>query len=581
MSVARLALCCILLCALPVLARAQEAARHTLTIEGLDSHLEEAVRSSLTLSQYRDRPVSDAQLTRLMSVGEKEILTTLEAWGYYGPTVTTRKERDDEGALRVWFVVDPGAPTRVTLREVAVEGEAAKLPAVVKAIEDFQPRQGEIFNHAQYEASKTAVQEALADHGFLSAKLATHRVEVNTAERSARISLAWEAGRLYRFGPTTFTGAQFSPEFLDRYLPWREGEEYSGTQVLEFQRRLVGADYFATVSIQPHPEKEVDGAVPVEVTLSPAKRNIYSAAVYASTDHGAGVELGVQRRWLNSRGHKGQAEIDYAQRYQALELSYRMPLPGRRSRVLSIAGTYRDETTESSVSQTEKLAANVSRKWGRFTNMYGLQFLAGDFEIGSEDGYSSLTFLEGAVSYARSDQPAFAHRGFSATLSGRYTPFEAWTDTRFASLRLDTKGLVAFGENTRLILRAEAGKIDAGDFDLLPPELRFYAGGDRSIRGFGFEEIGSRNAAGDVIGGDHLVEGSVEMEYYWRKNLGAAVFVDAGDAFLADDFFLHVGAGAGVRWKSPVGVMRLDLAYPLESVDSSGWQIHFSLGPDF
>jgi translocation and assembly module TamA len=111
--------------------------------------------------------------------------------------------------------------------------------------------------------------------------------------------------------------------------------------------------------------------------------------------------------------------------------------------------------------------------------------------------------------------------------------------------------------------------------------LRFFSGGDRSIRGFGYEEIGSRNAAGDVIGGNRLVEASSEIEYYWRKNLGAALFVDAGDAFLGEDFVLHMGVGAGVRYKSPVGVLRLDVAYPLESIDQTGWQIHFNIGPDF
>jgi translocation and assembly module TamA len=122
-------------------------------------------------------------------------------------------------------------------------------------------------------------------------------------------------------------------------------------------------------------------------------------------------------------------------------------------------------------------------------------------------------------------------------------------------------------------------KVD--DFDQLPPELRFFSGGDRSIRGFGFEEIGSRNAVGDVIGGDHLIEASVELEHYWRKNLGAAVFADGGDAFLGEDFRLHVGVGAGIRYKSPVGVLRLDLAYPIKSIDENSWQIHFNIGPDF
>jgi translocation and assembly module TamA len=321
--------------------------------------------------------------------------------------------------------------------------------------------------------------------------------------------------------------------------------------------------------------------VPVDVELTPAKRNIYSAALYASTDRGVGVELGAQRRWLNARGHKGRADIDFAQRYQAIELSYRIPLSGSRQRVLGIATTYRDETTESSVSQTEKIVTNVSRRWGDFTSVYGVQFLSGDFEIGSERGNSTLTFLEGAFTRSHSDQPTFARRGFSYTASARVTPLESLTDTRFASLQVESKWLHAFGADTRLILRGEVGTMEVDDFDQLPPELRFFSGGDRSIRGFGYEEIGSRNAAGDVIGGDRLVEVNVEMERYWRRNFGAAVFVDAGDSFLGDDFTLHMGAGVGVRWKSPVGVLRLDVAYPVESIDSNGWQIHFNIGPDF
>jgi len=579
---ARLVLLCLFALTPPGVVRAQDAtAPVEISVKGLNPELEEAVRSGLTLTQYKDRAVSDAQLKRLVNIGEREIGATLEAWGYYDGRISNRVERKSSGDFLVEFAVTPGEPTRVGASHVSVAGDAAQESHIARAITAFQPRVGERFDHAQYEASKSAIETALADNGYLGAKLTAHRVEITAAERSARIELTWDGGPRYTFGPTTFTGSQFPDGFLDSFLTWKEGDDYSSTQVLEFQRRLVGADYFGTVTVQPHPEKAVERAVPIEVTLSPAKRTIYSAAVYASTDRGAGVELGVQRRWLNSLGHKGQAEVDVAQRLQALELSYRVPLPGKRRRVLSFAGTYRDETTESSVSQTEKLAVNVSRKWGNFTNVYGLQFLAGDFEIGSERGNSSLTFLEGALSWAKSDQPAFAQKGFSYTLSARYTPVEDWTDTRFGSLRLDTKWLRALGENTRLILRAEAGKIDAGNFDLLPPELRFFAGGDRSIRGFGYEEIGSRNEAGDVIGGDYLLEGSIELERYWRRNLGAAIFVDAGDAWLGDDFFLHVGAGAGIRWKSPVGVMRLDLAYPVESIDASGWQIHFSLGPDF
>lgn len=582
MPLLRIALVCLaLLAPAGLLHAADDAARLKLTINGLRPALEDAVRSGLTLQQYRDRSVSEAQLRRLVSRGEQEIVATLEAWGHYSGAVNSRIEPNTAGSFDVVFDVDPGEPTLVTKSQVSVEGEASHVPAVASALEAFVPKVGERFDHAQYESSKTAIVKALGDAGFLGAKLVTHRVEVHAARRTADIALAWNSGPRYKFGPTKISGGQFAPEVLDRFMPWHEGDDYSSQQLLDMQQRLVGADYFSTVTVQPHPEKASDLRVPVDVELTPAKRNIYSAALYASTDRGAGVDFSVQRRWLNDKGHKGQAEFDLAQKLKAVELSYRIPLQGTRQRMLSFAGTYRDEETESSISQTEKLATNVSRKWGGFTSVYGLQFLSGDFEIGSEDGNSTLLFFEGALTRSRSDQPAFARRGYSYNLSARITPFEALSDTRFASLDLEVKWLRALGIDTRLILRGEVGAMKVDDFDLLPPELRFFAGGDRSIRGFGYEAIGSRNAAGDVIGGDRLAEGTVEVEHYWRRGFGAAVFVDAGDAFLGEDFVLHVGAGVGIRWKSPVGVLRLDLAYPVESIDASGWQIHFNIGPDF
>jgi translocation and assembly module TamA len=582
MPLLRIALVCLAL-AVPggPLRAASEASGLKLDINGLKPALEEAVRSGLTLQQYRDRAVSEAQLRRLVSRGEQEIAATLEAWGYYSGTVRSHMAPNAAGSFDVVYDIEPGEPTRVTGSHVTVRGEAAAVPAVASALESFLPQAGERFDHAQYEASKTAIEKALGDSGFLGAKLVTHRVEVHSMKRSADIELAWDGGPRYQFGPTQFTGGQFPTELLERFVPWREGDDYSAAQLLDMQQRLVSGDYFSTVTVQPHPEKAVELKVPIEVELTAAKRNIYSAALYASTDRGAGVDFSVQRRWLNDKGHKGQAEFDLAQKLKAVEVSYRIPLPGRRQRQLSFAGTYRDEETESSISQTEKLAANLARKWNGYTLVYGLQFLAGDFEIGSEDGNSSLFFFDGALTRARSDQPTFARRGYSYTLTVRGTPFDTLTDTRFGAADLEVKWLHAFGLDTRLILRGEVGAMAVDDFDLLPPELRFFSGGDRSIRGFGYEEIGSLNAAGDVIGGDRLAEGTVELERYFRRGFGAAVFVDAGDSFLGEDFRLHVGAGAGIRWKSPVGVLRLDLAYPVKSVDSSGWQIHFNIGPDF
>jgi translocation and assembly module TamA len=135
------------------------------------------------------------------------------------------------------------------------------------------------------------------------------------------------------------------------------------------------------------------------------------------------------------------------------------------------------------------------------------------------------------------------------------------------------------GDDGRLILRAAAGGMMVKDFDALPPELRFFAGGDRSIRGFDYQQIGDLDAKGQVIGGKYQAIASTEYEHYFLPKWGIAAFVDAGDAFTRQ-FDVNVGAGIGVRWKSPLGMVRIDIAQPVVSDFDHSWRIHLVIGPD-
>jgi translocation and assembly module TamA len=137
------------------------------------------------------------------------------------------------------------------------------------------------------------------------------------------------------------------------------------------------------------------------------------------------------------------------------------------------------------------------------------------------------------------------------------------------------------GRQQRLITRLSLGAMVVDDFNQLPPELRFFAGGDRSIRGFDYQQLGTTNAAGLVIGGEYLAVGSIEFERYFLPKWGAAVFVDGGDAFRTGEFDMNIGAGIGVRWRSPVGVVRVDVAKPVsDSVGGDSIRFHVTIGPD-
>ena len=555
------------------------AAPLSITIEGLKPELEEAVRANLTLQNYGGRDVTPAQIRRLFNNAPQEIGAALEPYGYYNSQVASTLQPNEKG-LNALFGVTLGEPVKVKDQHVVVTGEGAEMRPVQRAIRRFSPSKGEQLDHGVYEASKAAVESALFNAGYMRMKATKHVVEVARKENSATIDVAWESGPRLRFGAVHFSEAQFPPEFLERFIPWKPGDYYSPDELLALQQRLVDADYFATVSAQPDLSNKDSLEVPINVSLVPAKRTIYTAGVYISTDTGPGAKVGMQRRWVNDKGHKVGADIDYAQRRQAITTNYLIPLPGPNDKSLNFGVTYRDENTDTSTSRTERIAANESRKWHGFTRTVGLQYLAGTYEIADENRFSRLFYAETTLTRKQANDFFFPRRGYSVAFALRLAPEGFFSDTSFTQATVDAKYIRPLGRRQRLILRTSLGAMAVADFDQLPPELRFFAGGDRSIRGFDYQQLGSTNDAGKVIGGTYLTVASVEAERYFLPKWGAAVFVDGGDAFRTGEFNLNIGAGIGVRWRSPVGVVRVDVAKPIQSDLGNSLRVHISLGPD-
>jgi translocation and assembly module TamA len=550
-----------------------------LKIAGVSSQMEASVRGQLTLSQYLSREVTAAQVQRLLNRSDTEIAEALEPFGYYSPTIVHRF--DVEGAeLHVEFQVTPGEPVRVTELRIDIPADAAKIPAIARVLDAFAPARGMPLDHAAYERSKAAIGDALTSSGYLTSRIREHRVEVSRAARSARVHLSWECGVRYRFGPMRFPPTALSPALLNQMVPWKQGDYYSVDKVLELQKRLNDADYFSATTLQPRLDQVQADEVPIDATLLPARRDISGGGLYASTDTGAGVNVFWQRRWINEAGHKIKIDTDYAERLKSASVSYRVPFAGPRERAFNFGLSYRDEISDSTEERTSKLVLSESRKWRGFTRILDVQLIGGDFEIGSEHGNSNELFAEAVLTRSNSDDPAFPRHGYASTTALRIAPSNVVSRTRFAQLDARLKWIWPSGNGSRILLRAAFGAMTVDDFDQLPPQLRFFAGGDRSIRGFDYEAVGSKNDAGDVIGGRFLAVLSTEYEHYFGGKWGAAAFVDGGDAFLRHDFDWNIGAGIGVRWKSPVGVVRLDVATPVETDLEKSVRVHLTIGPD-
>lgn len=559
---------------------AAHAAKVKVSVEGLDGPLKDAAEANVSLNEYKDRDVSPAEVRRLFESGDEQIRKALEPFGYYQAQAEGELQHPDPDTFIAVYKAKLGDPVIVREARVEVRGSATELDVVRQALKAFAPKIGERLDHAQYEASKTLIDSRLKSAGYLDAKMTARRVEVSRSNNSASIDLEWEPGERYRFGPVRFPDVQISPKVLPRYIPWREGAYYSTDLLLNLQQRLVDADYFSAVSVQPNLEEAKNGIVPVDVVLVPAKRTIYSAEVFVSTDTGPGIRLGIERRWVNDRGHKIGGQIEYSQRVQEAGLHYRIPKPGKHNGMYTFATGYRDEETDTSRSRTARVAASQSiERWHGYTRSLGLQFLKGDFEIADEDHNSTLLFAEAMLTQKRADDLLFPRHGRSLLYGLRFAPKSPLTDTTFAQIRAEGKWIEGVGKKGRVLVRAAGGAMGVRNFDDLPPELRFFAGGDRSVRGFDYQAIGEKNGSGGIIGGEYLAVGSAEYEHYFVSNWGAAVFVDAGDAFKSS-FDANVGTGVGMRWRSPVGLVRLDVARSVVTDLKQEFRIHLVIGPD-
>ncbi len=561
------------------------------TVQGLeDPQMRDNVDGALSLQRLnpnRRKAITESRLSYLLRQVPREVRGALEPFGYYDPTVDTQVQRDGD-AISVVVSVLPGEPVLVRGRDLRMDGAASTDSALMRRLQRFRPDQDQPFHHGIYEDSKAAMDRALAERGYFDAELVVHEVTVSRAARSADIQLAWTSGDRYAFGEARFEGHAFRPGLLDNLVPWKPGMPYDQARLLALQRSLAELDYFSAIDITPEPEDAVAGQVPVQVALAMAKRSIYSAGLRAGTDIGLGVTAGLERRWVNDRGHKLKALASLAQRKNDVTVQYKIPAFKWLDGWYTVAASVREEPIDLVDNQLVELVGSRSGKLGEWDLVAALNLRRERFEdsvSGVDYSYSTLVFPSLWAKWVRTDDLLYPRRATGVTMELRGGSTGLGSDIDFLQFSAKGHWIRGLGQRDRLLLRAEAGTTVSDDFPQFPPSLRFYAGGDRSVRGYGYREIGEvvldANGNRSVLGGKHLLVASVEYERMFSREWGGAVFVDAGDAFDSfDDYGWEVGVGFGVRWRSPVGPVRVDIAHGLGDAAQSSLRLHFNIGPD-
>ena len=547
-------------------------------ISGVEDALRDNVLALLTLQRERAKEgLSERQIRRYFQRGRDEIRAALEPFGYYD----VRVESDLRVQREQWvaeYRIHPGEPVRFTRIDVQLSGAGEQNPELRKALAAVDLKPGEPARHARYEGVKSRLQRLALEQGFLDAVFSESVLRIDPRARSAEVTLHLDTGPQYRFGAISFGYAGLNEDLLQRYLPFQPGDPYSNRRLLDLQRALEDSNYFERVDVQPQREQAEDHRVPVHVEFEPRKRHEYRAGVGFGTDTGARALLGWEHRRINRRGHRMDAEIRVSEIYSSLASRYSIPLADPRNDRLEFTAAVLDEQSDTVDSSLYKVGVGRSVARGRWREALTLNYQREDFQLGLTD--ETTTLLIPGISYAhvQADNRLVARRGHSLQVDLRGGAEPLLSDINFAQTEVKAKLIRSVGSNGRWIARAEGGTTWTDAFERLPATLRYFAGGDQSVRGYDFEALGPRDASGQVIGGKHLVFGSLEYEHRVRGNWGVALFVDTGNAFNSTHEGLETGAGVGLRWESPIGMVRVDLASAISR--DNALRLHFTLGPD-
>lgn len=550
-------------------------------ISGLPDPLEENVR--LSVGQPADE--RERTLERFVESVPQLASRALAALGYYAADIDVDERRDGEDTI-VSISVEPNDPVRVERIELRIEGAAREDPEFMPVVGTIPLRRGQVFVSSDYEGTKGVLLSRAQDLGYFDFEFVESGVRVSRRNLTADVTLVGTSGPRYTFGDIVFDTDVLSDEFLARWLPFETGDPYRSSLIGELTRNLQNSGYFDSVRVVPQRDRRYGKTVPVRVTLRRKDPNLVGLGIgYSTEDNGPRGRITWEKPLLNRRGHSASAELGLSAVRQSASFAYRIPrgrdpLRNYYSLEYGVQNEDRGDDVESFLS-----TLNVQRVRSLNHDWTESLFVRWERETSTVADVEQRTDLVlPGVSYGRTRSKGrpFPTWGQSTAFQFLYGSRELLSTIDFYKSTVQFKYLRAVTPRNTLIGTLQYGAISTNDFDRVPASQRFFAGGDRSIRGYKFRDVSPRNADGDAIGGRYLEILNAEYNYRFLDLWSLALFVDAGRAFNDFSQAYSAGAGFGVRWQSPVGPFRIDIATPIGDNDlDRGVRVHISLGPDF
>lgn len=570
----------------------------------------------LDLARYRSLPEGQAltptELARLAAAAPAQARGLLETEGYFEPRFELRQ---DEGPVhRLTLKVEPGPRVLVAAVEIrfgsgmpgeapaAAASEAASAPAEAASATAAAPAAlqasamdealratltrawalgvGQPFRQPDWSSAKTELLTRARAAGHPLARWLSTDAEVDTETRQARLLLTLDPGPLVRLGRLEIEGLTHYPaSVVERLAAFEPGTPYTEKRLLDFQERLQATTLFDRVSVEIEPSVENAAATPVLVRLRESARQAASTGLGYNANTGQRITLEHLHRQPLGLAMRSRSKIDYGRDLRTVEAeltSY--PQADMQRNLASLA--IEEDRSSSTVDTSLVGRLGRLREQGSDERLLYAELVRARERSGSSTTDSQAVSINGQWTRRRVDDKLLPSLGHTAWLQlglGR-ADNSSGVNGPFSRVQLKLGAYRPLGSLWQSELRLEAGQLFANDAVGVPERLLFRAGGDASVRGYAYKSLGpTRN--GEDVGGRVLLTGSAEVSRpiaeRWPSVRGA-FFIDAGNAATGwSDYKAVIGWGGGLRLRSPVGTLRLDLA---RGQEVQKWRLHFSVG---
>ncbi|HCD1294463.1 TPA: outer membrane protein assembly factor [Vibrio parahaemolyticus] len=546
----------------------------SLKLKGIDGALEDNVKAYLSSIPEKDYSTSLRFQARL----DQSITEALNALGYYHAKISySISEGNDELIVNI----HKGLPVKIKVMDVVISGEAKEDEEFANLIAKSPLKVGRILNQGEYDSLKSGIRNLALQRGYFNGDFKLNKLEVIPELNEANVRLHYDSGIRYHFGPVEITGSQIWENRVESMRPFEIGEPYLVSDVGEYNQNLSNTDWFSSVFVEPDLSKLEDGReLPIKVSLAPAAKNQIETGIGYSTDTGVRGTLKWKKPWVSARGHSFNTALSLSKPEQTITAGYKIPLDDvlREYYQLQFGLKHLDNR------DTESLESNlaVERHWltdGGWHKTVYVRHLYENFSQGLQDDGVQFVLPGATFSRTRVRGGSMPMWGDKQSVTVEYGDPALLSETRVLRLLGRSSWIRGIGENHRGLLRLEGGANITEEFEKLSPSLRFFAGGDNNIRGYGYESISPVDESGALTGAKYILSSTLEYQYRVYGNWWAATFYDIGDAF-NDTPEWKSGAGVGIRWASPVGPVSFDFAWGLDEKPNNEFRIHFSLGPE-